>query len=276
MKSEPLTVMPAPIPKSPVLMLPGVSTQMFAPKRHNVCVIVGVLNEGERIRRQLLAMQPYTDSVDILVADGGSTDGALPVDYVQDKIRGLIVCTHGKSGLSGQYSAAMQVVLDEGYEGIIMVDGNGKDGMDAIPRFLRALEEKYDFVQGSRFMPGGQHENTPIDRMVGIFFIFNPVMRLASGYRFTDAINGFKAVSRRYLLDQRLQPFHHRYYCYGIQYYLTCFAPKLGYRVTEVPVARNYPVGEAVPTKIRGLSGRLLILWELFQMMTGVYSPQVR
>lgn len=244
---------------------------LFSPKRHDICLITPVLNEGERIRRQLLAMQPYKEMVDIIIADGGSKDHSLALDYVRDKVRGLMVCKHCPSRLSSQYGHAMQYALDEGYQGIIMVDGNGKDGMDAIPGFVRALKDGYDMVQGSRFMKGGRHENTPIDRLWGTRLIFNPIMWVGSGYLYSDAINGFKAVSRRYLLDERLQPFHDRYYCYGLQYHLNCAARKLGYRVTEVPVARLYPKSEPTPTKIHGLRGRVLVVWELLKVITGCY-----
>lgn len=252
---------------------PGYDVKIFAPKQHDFCVIIAVLNEGERIRSQLLAMQPYRNAADILITDGGSTDGALPDDFISDKIRGLFICGQRPSLLSSQYAIAMQYALQEGYKGIIMMDGNGKDNPEAIPAFIQALQEGYGLVQGSRFMQGGRHENTPFDRVFGIRLIFNPIMRLVSGFPYTDSINGFKAVNCTYLMDEKLQPFHERYYCYGLQYYLTFMAPRLGFRVKEIPVTRSYPRAVPTPTKIRGLKGRLMILWELLNTITGAYSP---
>ena len=46
--------------------------------------------------------------------------------------------------------------LLEGYEGIINVDGNDKDGVEAIPRYADLLDQGYDCVLGSRFTAGGR------------------------------------------------------------------------------------------------------------------------
>ena len=48
--------------------------------RHRYCVAVFVINEGERVRAQLAAMASLADQIDIVVADGGSTDGSLALD----------------------------------------------------------------------------------------------------------------------------------------------------------------------------------------------------
>ena len=65
---------------------------MFAEKRHRYCVAVFVINEGERVRKQLAAMAPFADTIDIVVADGGSTDGSLAPDSLADfRLRALLV-----------------------------------------------------------------------------------------------------------------------------------------------------------------------------------------
>lgn len=38
--------------------------------------------------------------------------------------------------------------LERGYRGVITIDGNNKDSIEDIPRFIQKLEEGYDFVQG--------------------------------------------------------------------------------------------------------------------------------
>src|SRR5260364_264564 len=53
------------------------------------------------------------------------------------------------------------VALDQGYQGIVTIDGNDKDDPQAIPRFIGALKDGVDFVQASRFIPEGIAENTP-------------------------------------------------------------------------------------------------------------------
>src|SRR5450759_2420133 len=64
----------------------------------------------------------------------------------------------------------------EGYQGIIAVDGNGKDGVEAIDAFVEKLQAGFDYVQGSRYIAGGRAINTPIDRKIGGRFIHAPLL----------------------------------------------------------------------------------------------------
>jgi hypothetical protein len=248
--------------------------QVFGPKRHAFMCVAGVLNEGEKFRAQLARMQPLAAVADVMVADGGSTDGATDPELLRASgVRTLLVLEGGK-GLSDQYRAAFAYCLEQGYDGVIMVDGNGKDGVEAVMTFMARLREGYDFVQGSRFLRGGYHANTPLDRLIAIRCIFTPIMRIASGFRYTDAINGFKAVSARLLRDERMGALRDVFEGYTLQYYLNLRAPKLGFRVCEVPVRRIYPTSGPVPSKIGGLKGRARILWQLAKVLCGVYHPR--
>lgn len=230
-----------------------------------------MLNEGEKFRAQIERMQPYRDVADIIIADGASTDGASTPEALKDKVSALLVIA--SSGLSIQYRTAFQYALEGGYAGIITVDGNGKDGVDAIPQFIEKLKEGVDFVQGSRFLPGGKHENTPLIRQFGIRFIFNPLMWLFSGFFYTDGMNGFKAFSARLLQDVRVAALRDIFTGYSLQYYLCYRAPRLGFKVVEIPVARVYPRGD-VPTKIKGMGAYLKILHELALTLLGCYNPR--
>lgn len=97
----------------------------------------------------------------MIVADGGSTDSSVNAEFVSAlPVRAVLVKT-GPGKLSAQLRMAYAWCLDEGYEGIITMDGNGKDGAEAIASMCAKLAEGYDYVQGSRYLPGGKAENTP-------------------------------------------------------------------------------------------------------------------
>lgn len=253
--------------------IPVTENHLFHPKASEFALVIGVLNEGDKFTRQLQALQPYRKQVDILIADGGSTDGATAYDNVREYARGLLINRDSERGLSVQYRAAIAYALQEGYVGIIMMDGNGKDGVEAIPEFIAALNEGMDFVQGSRFMKGGAHENTPLDRVLGIRCVFNPLMYLASGYRYSDAMNGYKAVSRAFLDHPEVQPLRPCFIRYSLQYYLNYMAPRIGVRIREIPVSRRYHKQAAPHSKIIGIRSRLSILRELLGTITGQYNP---
>jgi hypothetical protein len=243
----------------------------FAPRRTAYCFVVVVWNEGERLRAQLARMQERAALADILVADRRSDDGSTDPDFLASRgVRTLLVTD--EPGLCTATRMALAYALAQGYEGVVTVDGNGKDGVEAIERFVARLDEGCDLVQGSRYLPGGHHAHTPLDRWLGTRLVMSPILSLAARHRFTDPTNGFRAMSRRYLLDPRLQPLRREFVRFQLQLYLTVRASRLGYRATEIPVHRAYPADGPVPTKIRNLRTKLLNVWEMLQTAAGVYD----
>src|SRR5690606_13311107 len=211
------------------------------------------------------------DIADIIIIDGGSTDGSLePTALQSNGVRGLLVKT-GPGKLSAQLRCAYSFALDQGYTGIVTIDGNDKDDPEAIPRFIDALEQGVDFVQGSRFLEGGYAENTPKSRDFAIRFIHAPLLSLSSGFKWTDTTQGFRAYSRRLLLDPKVAPFRDVFMTYELLAYLSHIVPKLGYRCLEIPSSRRYPKGE-VPTKISAVSGNISVLQVLIKASLGRYN----
>jgi len=242
--------------------------------QHTYCVVIPVINEGARIGSLLdrMASLQIASVADIIIVDGGSTDGSLALDRLQAQgVRGLLVKT-GPGKLSAQLRCAYAFALDQGYQGIISIDGNDKDDPAAIPHFIEALQHAVDFVQASRFVPGGMAENTPLSRDFAIRFIHAPMLSLFSGFKWTDTTQGFRAYSRKMLLDPKIAPFRDVFQTYELLAYLSYRAPKLGYRCVELPTIRRYPKGE-VPTKISSFKGNLSVLQVLFRACFGGYNP---
>jgi hypothetical protein len=179
----------------------------------------------------------------------------------------------GAPGLSTGMRMAYAYALRQGYLGIVQIDGNDKDGVDAIPLYIKLLADGADCVLGSRYLPGGSAINTPWLRDVAIRFIHAPLISCAARRRMTDTTNSFRGFSRRFLLDPRVQPFRRVFVRYNLPYYLAVRAARLGYRVEDVPVVRAYPAGQPAPTKIRGLKGYAGIMLELLSTVTGAYNP---
>src|SRR5262245_15541570 len=128
----------------------------LATRRTRYAVCVFVLNEGARLHAQLERMRPYSDLADIIVADGGSTDGSVEPETLRRLgVNALLVKT-GPGRLSAQMRMALGFALGRGYEGVITIDGNNKDDPAAIPAFIEALDGGCDHVQGSRFIRGGR------------------------------------------------------------------------------------------------------------------------
>jgi dolichol-phosphate mannosyltransferase len=257
--------------KDLIFALPEFKTIEFFPKRTQYCVIIPILNEGSRFRQQLEKFSPYTQLADIIIADGGSTDGSTDETYLKSMGVRTLLIRNGKGKLGtdlrmGYYYS----LISSGYSGIITIDGNGKDSVENIPDFIQKLHEGYDFIQGSRFLPGGK-ENTPLIRYFAMKIIHIPLISILAGYKYSDTTNGYRGHSDKLLLDTKIQIFREIFINYNILAYISVKAPRCGYRVIEIPVSRLYPNGE-IPTKISPIKGNLLLLRILWDLIIGKYD----
>lgn len=255
--------------------VPEYKQENLMKKQHKYCVCVFVINEGERIQKQLKAMKKYTSLIDVVVADGGSTDNSLEETFLKEQnVRALLTKT-GPGKLSAQMRMAFAWALDEGYDGVIVVDGNGKDDISAIPNFVKLLEDGYDHIQGSRFIPGGKAINTPLSRELGLHLLHAPLISLASGKRHTDTTNGFRGYSSKLLADKDINIFRDIFQTYELHYYLAIESSRRKkYKTIETPVTRAYPKKGKTPTKISPVKGNLHVLNVLFRAVAGNYRPK--
>lgn len=256
-------------------VVPAFRAEPLRDKATRYVIIIPVINEGTRIQRQLrdMAALAIPAAIDTVVVDGGSTDGSLAPEFLSEVgVRALLTKT-GPGKLSAQLRCAYAWALLEGYDGIITIDGNGKDGVATLPRFAEALDQGFGYVQASRFLKGGHAENTPLSRLLAIRLIHAPVLSLAARYWFTDTTQGYRAYSSAYLLDPRTQPFREVFQRYELLAYLTVRASQLGYRVKELATARVYPKDEAIPTKISGVKALVDLLAVVWRALRGAYNP---
>ncbi|WP_017326275.1 glycosyltransferase family 2 protein [Synechococcus sp. PCC 7336] len=256
--------------------LPHYVTSELALKRSKYCICIFVINEGEKIRMQLESMWKISQTIDVIIADGGSTDGSLELDFLKSVSVRTLLTKQDRGKLSTQMRMAFAYALLEGYEGIITIDGNNKDEPSAIPSFVQALDGGFDHLQGSRFIRGGKAINTPWERYWAVRLVHAPLISLAAGFRYTDTTNGFRAYSRRLLLDPRVAPFRHVFSGYELHYYLAIRSVRLGYKTKELPVTRRYPAKGPTPTKISPLKGNFLVLQTLFKACLHQFNPPQR
>ena len=255
--------------------LPSYEIALWQGRNNPYCVVIPVINEGGRIQNLLDRMRNENISgiADIIIVDAGSTDDSLEITTLKDlRVQGLLVKT-GKGKLSSQLRCAYAFALDNGYDGIVTIDGNDKDDPEAIPRFIDALRKGVDFVQASRYIPGGVAENTPKIRDFAIRWIHAPVLNFFSGFHWTDTTQGFRAYSRKMLLDPHLAVMRDIFTTYELLAYLSYRAPKLRYHCIELPTKRRYPGLGKVPTKISSVKGNLSLFNVLFQACIGFYNP---
>ncbi|HVN86443.1 MAG TPA: glycosyltransferase family 2 protein [Candidatus Binatia bacterium] len=253
--------------------VPQFRSHEFFKRRTKYVLVIPVLNEADRLKKQLVRMAPYLGRIDTVIVDGNSTDGCAEPDAIRALGARAVLIKEGPGKLSAQLRIGISYALIEGYAGLVLMDGNNKDNPSAIPEFVRGLDEGFDSIQGSRFLPGGKHENTPPSRLWGIRYLHAPLISLAAGFRYTDTTNGFKAFSRTLLEDPRVSPFRDCFFSYELHSYLEVRAGVLDYRIKEIPVERVYPASGHTPTKISKWRGSLLMMKILFKACLHHYDP---
>lgn len=255
--------------------VPIFTSDEYAEKSTKYCLLIPIINEGERIKKELeRAKQNGVDKIiDIIICDGGSTDGCTDEKLLRSLCVNTLLtkCDKGKQG--AQLRMGFWWALQRGYEGIITVDGNNKDSIESVPIFIEKLDEGYDLIQGSRYIKGGKAINTPFIRHVAVNLIHAPIISLAAKYRFTDTTNAFRGYSEKYLQHPQVQPLRDIFMTYELLAYLSVRATQLHLKVCEVPVTREYPAKGKVPTKISAVKGNSDLMKILFQTLKGGYNP---
>ncbi|WP_158025934.1 glycosyltransferase family 39 protein [Pararhizobium arenae] len=195
-----------------------------------VSVIVPTLNELENIDHVLLAItaqERHDLAFEILVADGGSTDGT------QDRVRQWeasanvsLIQSDGKRGLAGDVlDAALLATSDV----IVVMDADLSHPADRLlPLVEPVLNDMADMAIGSRYVPGGETPGWPMHRRL-LSRLGGLLARPLTDVR--DPMSGFFAVKRERLLAIDPQ-------AAGFKIGLEIIAAGGGtLRTTEVPIA---------------------------------------
>jgi dolichol-phosphate mannosyltransferase len=250
------------------------NTHEFAQKQSDYALVVPVINEGARLSKLLerLIALGIPKKLDIIIVDGGSTDGSVDKDRLARLEINSVLIMESLGALGTQLQSAYEFALNRGYKGTVTIDGNNKDNPEGVFRMMEALNHGVDFAQGSRFIKGGVHENTPLLRLFAVRLFHAPLLSLSSGFRWTDTTQGFRAYSRRLLEDPNLHLFRPEFFDYTLLFYVSHSAPRLGFRCAEIPTERIYPRGQTTPTKIKGLNALAKIVKSLLLVCSGHYS----
>lgn len=256
--------------------IPEAEYIIFTQKRTTYCIVIPVINEGDKITSQLHRMykNELMEVADVIIADGGSTDGSVKSSFLEKlNIRTLLI-KQDRGGLSAQLRIGYAYALHEGYKGVITIDGNNKDSVESITDFIKALDQGYDYIQGSRYVDGGMAINTPLLRKVAMRWIHSPLVSVVARHRLTDTTNGFRGYSKRYLSSSGVSPFRDVFQSYEFIPYLASRASQLGFRIKEIPVRRVYPGKGPTPTKISPIYGNLVMMRCLLFLLIGRYNPK--
>ena len=169
-------------------------TAQLNPKENSpnrlVSVVIPAKNDALNLPH---ALQDAHDLHEVILVDGGSAKqrSRSPENTTGPSI---IVVRQSRTGKGNALACGFQEATGDF---IVMIDADGSTDPAEIPHFVNALKEGADFAKGSRFLPGGSGDVSPLQRL-GIY-ILNTVVNLLCGTRYTDIDYGFIAFRRECL-----------------------------------------------------------------------------
>lgn len=219
-----------------------------------VAVIIPVFNEAGAIGR-VVAEVPAAVADELLVVDGGSTDGtqaaarAAGATVLRQRGRG-----YGAACLTGAGDADAEV--------LVFLDGDYSDPPGQIERLLAPLRAgTADLVLGSRERGRMAAGALPVHARLGNKLAVL-LLRLLYGLSVTD-LPSFKAIRRDHLLALGIRDLH-----YGWTAELIARAARRRLRIAEVPIDYRVRIGES---KVSGtLTGSARAGYAILRAVVGV------
>lgn len=210
---------------------------------HSVVAIIPVYKEVGKVGKVLSKFSSnIVDEIFIIIDEPSRTIR----NEVYSSVKNIDVPFHiyenkNRKGIGYAIKIGIKYAIDNNFDIIVVLAGNNKDDPVEIHKFLNAIiYDDYDYVQGSRFLPGGIHKRTPLLRSIFIR-LFPLIWSILTKTQCTDVTNGFRAYSTNIFKDERINIWQEWINGYGLEYYLHYKVLTLGYRTREVPVKKVYP-----------------------------------
>jgi dolichol-phosphate mannosyltransferase len=206
------------------------------------------------------------DGLEILVVDDDSPDGTGQLaDELAQRYMGRFHVIHrtGVRGLGLAYRDGFRYTLDAEADLIVQMDADFSHSPKYIPQFVERIQEGYDVVVGSRYVPGGElDEKWSFGRYVLSWWANSGYARPILRLQVKDATAGFKCWRRSALLGIDLDTIRSNGYVFQVEMAYVC--QRLGYRVSEIPIYfEDRRIGQSkmsMPVKVEAA----LRVWEVW------------
>lgn len=201
-----------------------------------VVVIVPAYNEAGKIGNVVRKI-PVHAVREVVVVDDCSSDATA----AEARTWGATVLRHlTNQGVGAAIRTGIDYARQQGYDVVAILAGDDQHDPRELPRVLELLRQSgCDLVQGSRRLGGLHAVDMPWFRRITTA-AYNLAFRWTTGFRCTDATNGFRAFRLKLLEDQHINLWQDWLNRYELEPYLLYQAVRLGKRVVETPVTVVY------------------------------------
>lgn len=209
-----------------------------------IVVISPTYNERENMEKMIPVLekeifpQIKNHQMYYLVADDKSPDGTADVvrKYMKE-YKNIDLLMGNKEGLGAAYVRAMRYAMNQmKADAVIEFDADFQHDPKGIVSLVKAMDEGYDYVIGSRYIPGGSiPKEWGLHRKFMSFFgsLFARIVLFTPSIH--DMTSGFKLTKTWYLKNVDLEHLFSKYYAYKI-HILHDVVKQKGVKVKEVPI----------------------------------------
>ena len=193
-----------------------------------ISIIIPFYNEKENLPTLIKHLIKVCDEnlfeYEIVLVDDGSRDkSVLSIKYLVSSIKNIKLISHKKR--MGKGEALNTGIKNAKGDVLVFMDADLQDDPEDMPKFLKKIDEGYDFVNGVRM---GRKDNVII-KMYSVLAKYFLRIFLNSPYR--DINCGYKAFRREVLSDFIFYGNNFRFFPLAVFYN--------GYKVAEIQVKNN-------------------------------------
>jgi dolichol-phosphate mannosyltransferase len=222
-----------------------------------VAVVIPALNEAGKIGRVLDKM-PRDGRFEAIVVDDGSTDGT--GDEARAHGAAMVIRHEVRGGVGAAIRDGWLAGVARGRPYLALLSGDDQhEPAELVPAFDALVIRDADYVQGSRWVRGGQVRGATGGRAFGTR-LYSAVFSALVLRRVTDATNGFRIFKSSILADPGIDIRQAWLESYDLEPYVLYKSIRGGYKVIERPCTVVYHAKEGY-THMRGLHD----WWRLFR-----------
>lgn len=215
--------------------------------KQGLSVILPTYNEIQTICQLVEKIRSVISSMrvtfEILVVDDSSPDGT--ADVVRNSFSGnpgvRVISRNAPRSLGASIKDGILAAREEL---ILMMDADFNHSPDDIPRFFDWID-KFDVVNGSRFLPGGGMSKARA-RYWGSYF-FNCICRIILSLPVTDVLSGFILARKDMLLSVDMEKIFSGYGDFAIRLHYVMKQRK--WNIKEIPVQYLVRLGGSSKTR---------------------------
>lgn len=201
-----------------------------------VLLIIPAYNEQENIKNTVKKIEEFSNEIDYVVINDGSTDDTEKV-LIENKINHIRLVNN--LGIGGAVQTGYKYAYENGYDIAIQFDGDGQHDVNYIPQICEPLiSGQADMCIGTRYLDKSESKfQSTFMRRLGssIISIF---ISIFTRKKITDPTSGFRAVNKKVI-----EEFARSYPTEYPEPESTVSLLVNGYTVQEVPVSMNERIG---------------------------------